>query len=75
MNMYKIMQKQKHTFFTSAEDVLAFCKEIEVKQNKHGLYYLTIDGSFKASFPREEAEDAILFYGNQLVQQRLSKTK
>lgn len=75
MNKYQRMQKHQNTFFTSAEDVLAFYKEIEVKQNKRGLYYLTICGSFKASFPEEEKEDAILFYGNQLVQRILNKVQ
>lgn len=73
MNMYKTMQKHQNLFFTSAEDVLAFCKEIQVLQNEHGLYYLTIEGSFKASFNENEKNDAILFYGNQLIQRRLSK--
>lgn len=71
--MYQTMQKHQNTYFSSAEDVLSFCKEIQVLQNKHGLYYLTIEGSFKASFKEEEKNDAILFYGNQLIQRRLSK--
>ena len=71
--MYQTMQKHQNTYFTSAEEVLSFCKEIEIKQNTAGLYYLTIDGSFKASFIEEEKNDAILFYGNQLIQRRLSK--
>ena len=75
MNMYQTMQKHQNSYFSSAEDVLAFCKEIEVKQNNQGLYYLTIKGSFKASFKKEEKNDAILFYGNQLVQRRLDKVQ
>ena len=73
MNIYQTMQKHQNSFFTSAEDVLSFCKEIELKQNNAGLYYLTIEGSFKASFKDSEKNDAILFYGNQLIQRRLSK--
>lgn len=71
--MYKTMQKHQNTYFTSAEEVLSFCKEIQVLQNRHGLYYLTIEGSFKASFKEDEKNDAILFYGNQLIQRRLSE--
>lgn len=73
MNIYQTMRKHQNTFFSSVEDVLAFCKEIELKQNNAGLYYLTIDGNFKASFEESEKNDAILFYGNQLIQRRLSK--
>lgn len=73
MNMYQTMQKHQNTYFSSAEEVLSFCKEIQVLQNSAGLYYLTIEGSFKASFKENEKKDAILFYGNQLIQRRLSK--
>lgn len=73
MNMYKTMQKHQNTYFTSAGDVLCFCKEMRVVQNNAGLYYLTIEGSFKASFKESEKDDAILFYGNQLIQRMLSK--
>lgn len=73
MNMYQTMQKHQNTYFSNADDVLSFCKEIQIMQNKHGLYYLTIEGSFKASFKESEKNDAILFYGNQMIQQRLSK--
>lgn len=73
MNMYQTMQKHQNTYFSSAEDVLSFCKEIQVAQSPEGLHYLTIEGSFKASFQESEKNDAILFYGNQLIQRRLSK--
>lgn len=73
MNMYQTMQKKQNTYFTSADEVLTFCKEMQVLQNNTGLYYLTIEGSFKASFKESEKDDAILFYGNQLIQRRLGK--
>lgn len=71
--MYKLLRSKQNTFFSSAADVLSHCKQMKVKRNNAGLYYLEINGSFKASFHEGEKEDVILFYGNQLVQRNLNK--
>lgn len=71
MNMYQIFRKHQNGFFSFSADVLKFHKQITVEKNLHGLYVLKINDKFQASFPENQYEDAVIYFGNKITSNNL----